>query len=424
MGEHTVAVVGGGLAGLVAARHLADAGVETRLFEREPRVGGRVTTTRRDEYAFDRGFQVLFTAYPAARRELDLDDLDLRRFGSGAVLCRRNHRSVLADPFRDPTSLVETALNPDLTLGDKVRVLRLRSELVGADPDALLAGPDVTVAEYCSRYGFSRSFIDRFVAPFYGGITLDRSLSTHAGVFRFTFAMLARGAAAVPAEGMGAIPAALRDAAVDAGATVRTDAEVTAVADDVDGATVTVGGETVASDAVVVATDPPTAREFTGVESIPTDGRGCVTQYYRLDAPLGAGGRVLLNGDDADPNEVVPVTEVAPEYAPDGETVVSATFLGTDVAGETDLFVATRDALASWYPERQFDGMELLHTARVPFAQFVQPPGFPADLPAVDAPDGHRYLAGDYTRSSSINGAIASGRAAATRVLADLQEGT
>ena len=58
---HTV-VVGGGLAGLVAARHLADRGAEVTLLERRETVGGRVNTEHADGYTLDRGFQVLFTA--------------------------------------------------------------------------------------------------------------------------------------------------------------------------------------------------------------------------------------------------------------------------------------------------------------------------------------------------------------------------
>ncbi len=80
-----VVVVGGGLAGLVAARHLGG-GVDVTLLERLETVGGRVRTLERDGYRFDRGFQVLFPACPAVQRELDLETLDLRRFASGAVL--------------------------------------------------------------------------------------------------------------------------------------------------------------------------------------------------------------------------------------------------------------------------------------------------------------------------------------------------
>lgn len=69
--DEDVVVAGGGLAGLVAARHLAEDGFDVTLFEREPEVGGRVRSAHDDGFTFDRGFQVLFTSYPAARRELD-----------------------------------------------------------------------------------------------------------------------------------------------------------------------------------------------------------------------------------------------------------------------------------------------------------------------------------------------------------------
>jgi predicted NAD/FAD-dependent oxidoreductase len=69
--------------------------------------------------------------------------------------------------------------------------------------------------------------------------------------------------------------------------------------------------------------------------------------------------------------------------------------------------------MASWYPEANLADMKLVGVDRVPFAQFAQPPGFRAGLPSVDDPDGPVYLAGDYTRWSSIQGALESGRVAA-----------
>jgi choline dehydrogenase-like flavoprotein len=71
-----VIVVGAGLAGLVAAKRLAAADLDVLVLERRNEVGGRVRTLTRDGFTLDRGFQVLFTAYPAARRELDYDALD------------------------------------------------------------------------------------------------------------------------------------------------------------------------------------------------------------------------------------------------------------------------------------------------------------------------------------------------------------
>ncbi|MFB6122945.1 MAG: NAD(P)/FAD-dependent oxidoreductase [Haloferacaceae archaeon] len=430
MGETTVVVAGAGLAGLVTARRLADAGADVTVFERRPTVGGRVRTRERDGFTLDYGFQVLFTAYPAVEAELDLDALDLRRFRAGACIARPGERSILADPLRDPGALVESLFNREVTTGDKFRTLALRRRLANRDVDDVFAGTDESISAYLYERGFSERFVERFVAPFYGGITLDRSLSTSKRVFEYTFKMLTEGAAAVPAAGMGAIPEQLADGARAAGATVHTGEAVTDVADgsaetdDGEGdVTVTTDDRTVTADAAVVATDPPTARELTGVSSIPTEGRGCVTQYYSLpDGPtLDAGKRLLLNAADGWPNTVAPLSAVAPEYAPDDRRLFAATFVdpASQDRSDADLFDRATSALQSWYPERSFDGAELLHTDRIPFAQFAQPPGVHESLPDVRAPGGRVYLAGDYTAWSSIQGALESGRAAAEAVRAD-----
>jgi phytoene dehydrogenase-like protein len=418
--DASVVVVGGGLAGLVAARRLASRGAEVTLLEREERVGGRVRSIHEDGYTFDRGFQVLFTAYPAAERELDHDALDLRRFKPGAVLARPGKRSILSDPFRDLSALAESAVNTEVSTLDKLRTLRLRSRLSGVDPETLFEGGDQTIRAALLERGFSERFVENFAAPFYGGITLDRSLASSAATFDYTFAMLSRGSIAVPADGMGAIPDQLADAVREAGAVIETGREVEAIEPDGDGKTVRTDGETLEADAVVVATDPRSARELTGVGSIPTEARGCVTQWYAFDGELDAGRRLLLNAAGEAPNHVVDHTAVAPEYAPDGETLLSATYLGEPEESDEELSARTREALSSWYPEHAFESLSALHTDRIPFAQFVQPPGFYRELPDVRAPEGPVYLAGDYVEWSSIQGAMRSGASAAETVAEDV----
>ena len=419
--DASVVVVGGGLAGLVAARRLAAAGAEVTLFERESDVGGRVRSTHEGGFTFDRGFQVLFTAYPAAQRELDYDALDLRRFKPGACLARPGTRSVLSDPVRDLRGLLESATNTEVSMGDKLRTLALRWRLSEGDPETLFDGSDQSIRSALLERGFSERFVENFAAPFYGGITLDRSLSASAATFAYTFAMLSRGRIAVPAEGMDAIPEQLATAAREIGVSIETGIEVSSVEHDAGGATVVAGGEPREVDAVVVAADPPNARELTGVESIPTDARGCVTQWYAFDSDLETDRRLILNVANDVPNHVVDHTAVAPEYAPGGETLLSATFLGQPAAGDEELAGRTRGALSSWYPERSIESLSLLHTDRIPFAQFVQPPGFYTDLPGVRAPDGRIYLAGDYAAWSSIQGAMKTGRRAAEAVSEDVE---
>ncbi|WP_158057733.1 NAD(P)/FAD-dependent oxidoreductase [Halorussus halophilus] len=416
-----VVVAGGGVAGLVAARRLAETGATVDCYERHSEVGGRVRSTRRDGYVFDRGFQVLFTAYPAARRELDFDALDLRSFDPGAVVAAPNHRAVLSDPFRDFGGALESLFTRDVTTLDKLRVLKLRQELSDKPDRDIFSGPDQTTREYLEERGFSEDFVERFAAPFYGGITLDRSLGTSKKVFEFTFKMLSTGEIAVPAQGMGKISEQLAERAREAGATIHTDETVTELDPHAEEPTVELGRETTTADAVVVATDPKEARELTGVETIPTDAKGCVTQYLAFEGEeLDAGERLLLNAEgDEGPNQVAQLSAVAPEYAPEDEVLLSATYLGVPDDPDETLTEQTRRTLASWYPERQLD-LRHLHTSRIEFAQFAQPPGIFDRLPWIRDPDGPVYLAGEYTDASSVNAAMQSGRKAARAVVDDL----
>ena len=424
MTDGSVVVAGAGLAGLVAARTLADAGADVTVYDERPAVGGRVRTESIEGFTLDRGFQVLFTAYPAVQEALDLDALDLRYFTPGAVIARPGSRSTLSDPFRDPRALLASLRNDEVTLTDKARTLLLRQHVGTRGESEIFESPDRSIASYLRAWGFSEGYIRNFVAPFYGGITLDRSLSTSKRVFEYTFKSLSEGRIAVPAAGIEAIPEQLADRARAAGASIRCSEPVEAVTDHGDGVTVETGAGSVEADAAVVATDPKTARRLTGVDAIPTDARGCVTQYYRLpeDAAPETRRKLLLNAGDPSPNTVVPMSEVAPEYAPDGEALFNATFL-EDAAHGRDadaLAEETRLTLEAWYPDRDFAALTPLRTHRIEFAQFDQPPGVHDDLPGNRAPGGRTYLAGDYTAWSAIQGAMRSGREAAAAVLEDV----
>jgi phytoene dehydrogenase-like protein len=413
-----VAVVGAGLAGLVAARRLADAGAKVTVYEEREEVGGRVRSVHDDGFTYDVGFQVLFTAYPAAKRELDMDALDLRYFSPGATIARPGHRSTLSDPLRVPGEAVPTLLNRDVRTTDKLRLFALQRELARKDEREIFAGEDTTIRAYLADRGFSTGFVENFAAPFYGGITLDRGLESSSAVFEYTYKMLSEGRIAVPAGGMGAIPEQLADRARGAGVRIELGTRV----ESLEGGTLDLGGETVSPDAAVVATNPKEASRLTGVGT-PEEAHGCVTQYLSVegDRELDTDRRILLNADDDRPNTVAPMSTVAPEYAPGDRGLLSATFLEESDPDlyETDpesLAEEVRRALRSWYPEHRFEDLSLLHTDVVEFAQFAQPPGFRDGLPAVDAPDGDTFLAGDYTGWSSIHAALDSGRRAAEAV--------
>lgn len=418
MTDVEIAVVGGGLAGLETARQLADADREVVVYEAGPSVGGRVQSDRTDGFTLDRGFQVLFTAYPEAKRVLSYPDLDLHRFPPGAIVCRPNHRSVVADPLRDPFRAVETVFSRDLTLRDKLQIFRLRQSLVGRSRAEIFAGPDETIEAFLRARGFSDRFIESVAAPFYGGITLDRSLQASSRLFQFTFSMLAEGAAAIPAEGMQAIPRQVAARAREQGARIQTNAAV----ESIDGngpVTLWVDGKSVTADTVVVAAGPAESKRLTGIETIPTTGRRVRTQYFELQAgnPIADQPRIHLNAEGPVPNQVVSLSAVAPSYAPAERSLLGASTPGEPSVTDAELADRTRRAIASWYPAASFEDLRLLETVDVPFAQYAQPPGIHESLPSVGAPEGSVFLAGDYTSDSSINGALRSARQAATAIL-------
>ena len=90
-----VAILGGGACGTTAAWHLARAGAEVTVLEREPRVGGLCGTEERDGFRFDFGghrFISKSRALEALVRELVGEDLLLRTRSSAVLHAGRRFR--------------------------------------------------------------------------------------------------------------------------------------------------------------------------------------------------------------------------------------------------------------------------------------------------------------------------------------------
>src|SRR5215210_5803357 len=180
-------VVGAGLAGLTCAKVLRERGAEVSVFEASDDIGGRVRTDEKDGFLLDQGFQVYFTSYPVAGKHLDYEALDFRGFDPGAIIRRGPEKSVLSDPLRDPKALLPSLLSDAATLGDKLRTLDLvaRTSTTGTSAGAEDGETDTSMLEYLKSAGLSERYIDSFFRPFYGGITLNRELTTSARVLRF-----------------------------------------------------------------------------------------------------------------------------------------------------------------------------------------------------------------------------------------------
>ncbi|MEZ5216978.1 MAG: NAD(P)/FAD-dependent oxidoreductase [Ilumatobacteraceae bacterium] len=408
-----VIVVGAGLAGLAAARTLHGAGRSVTVLEASDGVGGRVRTDEVDGFLLDRGFQVLLTAYPEAARQLDLAALDLRRFDPGAVVQLGARRVVVGDPLRKPGTLFSTATAPIGSLVDKARIAALRIRLARSDPKQLLRGDDIPTASALRAAGFSPRMIESFFRPLVGGIQLDPALSTSNRMFDVVMRTLAVGDSAVPADGMGAIPAQLA-ASLPTG-TIRIGTRVLAV----DGTSVRLDGDRrLTGRAVVVATEGPAAAGLLdGVRPVASRAAGCV--YFAAAKAPNTDKLVVLDGTGEGPvlNAAV-MSNVAPTYAPAGQHLVAMAFPGVC---DGDLELLARSHARAWWGA-QVDDWRVLRTYRIPHGQPDQSPPFSPKRPVILG--GGRFVCGDHRDTGSIQGALYSGRRCGEAVAAHLRATT
>jgi phytoene dehydrogenase-like protein len=354
------------------------------------------------------------------QRHVDLTALAPRPFQPGAVVFDADgSRSELDDPIRVPAKVWRTLRSPVLTLADKGRVALEVADLRLRTAEGIFTDRDSTTHAYLHTRGFSEAAVERFFRPFFGGIFLDRSLTTSSNAFRFTFKMLAEGNTLVPALGMGELPrqlaASLPPASLRFGTTidaiVRESGRVVGVR---------ANGEAIDAQAVIVAADGPEAERLTGV-ALPSEGVGVTTLYFAGQEPLTDERRVLLNAaPEPFVNEAVQISNVAPEYAPPGEHLLAVTVLGVRTEPDEVVERRARAELSRWFGEEALTAQRLISLSRIAYAQFPQPDGFAASLPPARGATPGLYLGGEYTRASSINGAMEAGEAAARAVLEDL----
>ena len=303
-----VVVVGAGIAGLSAAHHLAEAGVDVVVVEASDRVGGRMQTDEVDGFLLDRGFQLYNPSYPEGQRLLDHAALDLRTFFPGAVLSTDSGPRWLVDPRRAPKSALRNAKLPLGPLGT-TRTLRYLSACAVIDPREVESRPDMSTQAAFDKAHISGRPTDLLLRPFLAGVLADTELTTSRRFTDLVLRSLARGTPAVPATGMRAIPEQL---ARPLRSRIFRNTRVQAVT----ATEVVTDAGTVTCDGVIVAADPVTAASL--VPSLPQPTmRALTTWYFAIEEDDLFGGKPVLVLDSADRGPVVNtvvLSYAAPEY--------------------------------------------------------------------------------------------------------------
>lgn len=410
--EVDVVIVGGGLAGLSAARRLDRAGVEWLLVEASDRVGGRVATDVIEGWRLDRGFQVLNTAYPRLSALVDVDTLDMRYFTSGVLVRRGGALHRLENPLREPLAAPQTLLSGVGTLADRLKFAALATRCATLPVHRLLAMPETSTQDMLRGAGLSHRIIEEVLRPFFSGVFADRSLETSSHVAAMVLRSFTRGRVGVPAAGMAALPAAVAGPLPFPQLLVG--ARTLSIGP---GLVVTEGGE-IRCRAVVVAADPAGAANLLGGRIPQPEVNSLTTYYFGADrAPIGE-PILLLDGDR---REIIANTAVmsnaAPEYAPSGKSLIAASVVGTSAPSSASEAVI-RVELSRIYGTPT-DDWELLEVISIPQALPVARPPQTRLRQPVNLGD-NLFVAGDHRDSPSIQGALAGGWRTAGAVLASL----
>jgi phytoene dehydrogenase-like protein len=421
-------VVGGGLAGLACAHGLVKAGRSVHLVEAEESPGGRARTVWHRGRPVDRGFQVLFRAYPETRkliRAIGIPRRDLRPVAGGAVF----HDGTTAR--RMGPGLAAAARFAGLPPGDRARLARLGAEVASRPPEAHLARDDEepSTEAFLRARGFSDEAIESVFRPFFGVVLLDRSLGADPGYFRFLLAMLIRGPAVIPSDGMGMVAEWTSAAIRQGGGTVELGTRAAALEPDAQGRRVAAvrleDGRSLSARQVVLAVEAPVARALLepldpdAAARLPREAASCATAAFALRRPLYSGRSIVLNADPHAPESprvdlVCQTTNITRPGAPEGPHILLATTVTTGGGSSDGLVEAVGRLARRWAPGFDWDGLaEPIGVYEHSFAQYRPLAGVRHGLPGPRTALENLVLAGDLTRHPSIEGAVGSGARAA-----------
>lgn len=412
-----VVVVGAGLAGLTCARSLQAAGLDVRVLEASPEVGGRVRTEEVDGHLVDVGFQLLNPSYPAVRRHIDVDALRLAPFAAGVHARLDSGPVVLGDPRRAPRLLRGTAAAGLPRLREALPLLRWAAPALAPSRD--LPGrvrrrrPDRSLQEALDASGV-RGDLRRVLEAFVAGVVLDDTGLTAEQMVLLVIRSFLAGTPSLPADGMRALP---RQLAAPLGDRVRTSTPV----HDVGPGRVRTGEGTVRARTVVLAAGPGAAA---GLLDRPAPAvRGVVTQWWSAPADTiahAAGGGLLRVDARSRPTgplvNTSVVTGAAASCAPEGRHLVAASALM-----RPDAPAPTRDEMlrhAGELLESPTGSWE--EVARHEVAEALPAATAPLDVRAPQRVADGLLVCGDHRDTPSIQGAMVSGERAAAAVLAGL----
>ncbi len=410
--SYKIHIIGAGLSGLIAAQVLENKGYYPTIIEVTDRVGGRLKTDLVDGYQLDRGFQVLLTEYPMAKKYLDYEALELQRFYSGSVLFGSQGQKTIGDPLRNPSLLFKTILANLGSFSDKLKILRLNSDLKKKSLEAIFNSPETSTLEHLSRYGFTKTIIQGFFKPFFGGIFLEPDLATSSRMFEFVYKMFGTGYASLPKSGIEAIPKQLQTSLNQTN--WRFNSEVSSVED---GKIILADGQELESHCTIIATSPK--EMIANLKNQDTLWKSCDTLYFETEDRVISKPLIGLISDNSSLiNNIFYHTSLVTTNSPKKE-LLSVTVVREHGLNEQELQKQVNEDLQSFC---NIKTLRFLRHYKIPHA-LPDLTNIQYDLtPSETKIKETIFLAGDYLLNASLNAAMLSGERAALGLIEVLED--
>ena len=400
--KETIYIIGAGVSGLIAAYELEQEGYYPIIIEQTDEVGGRVKTIHEKGYALDLGFQVLLSAYPLAKKYLDLDALELHRLESGALIYVNDKTYRIGDPMRNWKMLFPTIFSDIGSISDKLKVLKLNNRLKRKSIHEIFESRETTTLQYLIEFGFSPKIIERFFKPFFAGIFLESSIQTSSRMFEFVYKMFGEGYATIPKLGIGEISHQLKNKLQNTEFIFNS--EVKEITND---KILMVSGENLPHDGVIIATNSTSI--IHSHKGSDMKWKACICLYFEVDKTNIPANTIALIADSGNyANNLYAYTDIKT-----GKTILSVTALEHMNKPDAKIIEKIIAEVKKYTGALKVD---FIHHYRIkqalPDIQNLKMTLQPGENQVMD----NIFIAGDTLMNGSLNAAMESGRIAARSI--------
>ena len=389
-----IAVVGGGISGIISSIGLVERGHDVHLFEKTECLGGRIKSKHKEGITFDIGFHVLHTGYSTVAKWIDVDTISHYKMhpSSSLISPSSGKKKIIGDVFSAPSTLLGSATS--MSPFNALRLLKWRmSNTKSQDVKNLDSRKKIDYG--FSEKGFSANFQKQFLEPLFAGITLSEERLEAIEFADFIWGVMSKAPIILPKEGMRSIIDQLQKKMGNV------NIHLNSTIENLSKNSVTLNGKVEEFDRVILATSQNITYKFLNLD-LEGEKRQTRTYVYKTKSNPIRKLQIMLNSEyDRTTSPILHVhSPTAVNQTKDH--LVIATMIGH--ACQNENWELTDTEMKKWFPNdfasfERFDSTYIEHA--LPNSVLEGNARIPHEVDGI-------LIAGDHTRHPSLHGAILS----------------